>query len=124
MIGAFTSTPEFNEHRTGVSGADATPPIQSSKGVNAKGYRWAVIDVVLESGALTNLDFQVMLWSAASGKFVPAVNTDFQVTGVGAPTQLVIPVYGSIFWVKVDALTGTAPVVGFHVAGFGEPSAF
>lgn len=124
MIGTFASTPDFNQHRTGVNAVDAVAPTDQKVGVNAKGFRWAVIDVVLESGSLTNLDFQVLLWSAASGKFVPAVNTDFQVAGIGAATQLVIPVYGSVFWLKVDALTGTIPVIGFYVAGYGEPSAF
>lgn len=124
MIGTFTSTPDFNQHRTGVAAVDATTPTDRKVGVNAKGFRWAVIDVMLESGTLANLDIQVVLWSEASGKFVPAVNSDFKVTGITTATQLVIPVYGCTFWVKVDALTGTSPKIGFSCAGYGEPSAF
>jgi hypothetical protein len=120
----ISSAPDFNTHRTGVNGVDGAAPTTKANGVNAKGFRWAVVDVVLESGVLTNLDFQVYLWSEATGSFVPVVNTDFQVTGIGEATQLVIPVYGGVFWVGVDALTGTAPVIGFNVAGYGEPSAF
>lgn len=124
MIGTFTSTPEFNLHRQKVTAVDASVPTQQSAGVNAKGFRWAVIEVVLKSGTLTNLNLQVMFWSAAAGAFIPCTNTDLQVTGLSGSIRWTVPVMGGIFWVKVDAIAGTGPELEFHVAGYGEPSAF
>lgn len=124
MIGKFTSSPEFNAHREGVTAADVSLPTKAAAGVNARGFRWALIDVVKASGTITDLDLQIYFWSEAADAFVPSNDSAHTVTNLTDSIRFAVPVYGQVFWVNVDALTGTSPEVEIHVAGYGEPSAF
>lgn len=114
--------PTFSPHRLGLLAADGAVSTKKAEGCNAKGFRWAILDFVLEN-TVTDLDIIVMFWSDAADSFVVSNDSQHTITNKTASYRAVVPVYGQTFWVRVTAFAGTNEVVSVYVAGFSEPAA-
>lgn len=108
--------PVWSPHRLGLTTADGAVSTKKAEGVNSEAFNDIAVDVVLQSGSLTDLDVAVLFWSDAAGKFVvesPSITNINNTTGF----QFTFQSTGRIFWIQVTSLTGTNPVVDIYVTG-------
>jgi hypothetical protein len=108
---------EFNAHRTEISRVDGSDIVATEPGANGYGFEVLLIDVSVHSGVLTGATLEVLTYSEASGQLVeqspPAA---FDMSG---PAQFVFSsLYGRRFFVRVNRLAGTNPVIDISVSAF------
>jgi hypothetical protein len=114
-LNEFPQLPNVSLHRKGVTAADAAIPTDPSFGVDCYPFRWAIIQVHLRSGSLTDLDLEILYWNPLVEKFVPNVpaQTILNLTG---SASVPVEVFGRRAYVKITSITGTSPVVDIGIS--------
>jgi hypothetical protein len=106
----LAQSPDFSLHREAVAAVDSSNPTDPALGVDARGFREAVVNVTFSWG-ISSCDLEVLFWNERAGAFVSA-SPAVTFASVTANKAVAFEAKGRRFFVKVTALTGGVAATG------------
>jgi hypothetical protein len=96
---------ELNPHRAGVAAVDVAAPTDKRKGFSTLGYKGAIIEAVVKTGAPSAIALDIYCWSDSASAYIKEASIASLTNATSA--QWVVPSLGGRYcWVFLKTLTG------------------